>query len=837
MTRARLRVALVLLFFLAARSAWAQASAVVERQAHIGGYGGVPVPVTGAAAAEEATALFLNPAGIGFVSDPQAAWFHESEVTPGSRGDALFLADRLGPLGLGFGFESIRPGQGDGSRWRRSTFGLTLGDGRAYSLGLSWDWFGSPNLAIDRAKSWNVGATIRPYRFLSFSAAADGRDERVGALRVPVAYDFGLGIRLLDDSLTLTGDLLGDDLQRDSFRLTHSALGASVLLPYGLALSLAVEFPVRSDPSVYPRTVGTVSVGWNTSHLGIWAGALPGTNGYDFGLRASVERYRGFSPRETPTLDVTKELAAPSGLLALLDLGEHDPWGELLEKLALAGEDRAVGGLVLRMGPLDIGSGKAEELRTAIAALNAKKPVLAWIDGADTRSYWVATAASAIAVEPGAALFVNGLGTSRIFLKDTLAKIGVAVDVVKVGAYKSAPEPLVRNDSSPESLDVTNALLDESFGQFVNDVAVARRMSPDRVRALVDQGLFTGDQAKEAGLVDAVLWRDEVGSWASTRTGVPTTSDRYGAGTFKKAEHWGRPPVIAIVRVEGTIAEGESRTVFGVDAIAGAETIARQIREAAADRDVRAIVLRIDSPGGDGGAGDVIWREVTRANSTKPVIVSMGDLAASAGYLIAVGADTIVAEPSTLTGSIGVFALKPDLSGLLAKLSIHRESFLRGENSDLLSLAKPWTSAERAAVQHSVDAFYASFVAKVAEGRKLSTHEVLSLAGGHVWSGRAALERRLIDRLGSLEDAIAIAKERAHLGRDVLVRRGDTEGGALAGSLLAVARTVSGAASPAERALWTLASLAPEARALVVLAQLGPLIALPVDWVIPGTDR
>jgi protease-4 len=250
---------------------------------------------------------------------------------------------------------------------------------------------------------------------------------------------------------------------------------------------------------------------------------------------------------------------------------------------------------------------------------------------------------------------------------------------------------------------------------------------------------------------------------------------------------------------------------------------------------VRAIVLRVESPGGDGVAGDLIWREVVRARSRKPVIASLGDVAASAGYLVAVGADAIVAEPSTATGSIGVFALKPDLSGLLEKLAVRRESFRRGDNAHIASLAKPWSEGERAAVQRAVERFYEAFVEKVAQGRKLGRAEVLAVAEGRVWSGRAALERRLVDRLGSLEDAVALARERAGLGPGaaVVVRRADVEGEGLAGPFRAAARALAGEAAPLAR----LADLVPEVRALALLAEMGPLLALPLDWVDPEASR
>jgi len=243
---------------------------------------------------------------------------------------------------------------------------------------------------------------------------------------------------------------------------------------------------------------------------------------------------------------------------------------------------------------------------------------------------------------------------------------------------------------------------------------------------------------------------------------------------------------------------------------------------------VKAIVLRVESPGGDGVASDLIWRAVLKAREKKPVIASMGDYAASGGYLAAAAADAIVAEPSTLTGSIGVFVLKPELSGLLAKLGIGRVAYTRGELSQITSVAKPWTEKERAAAEKQVEAFYGIFVARVAEGRKLPREKIEAVAGGRVWTGRQALERGLVDRLGTLADAVALAAQRARLApRDFEVRRAGPVG--RAGDLLAgaAARATRG---PVDRVI----DAVPELRALSVLSEMGPVLALPVEWVSPA---
>jgi protease-4 len=232
-------------------------------------------------------------------------------------------------------------------------------------------------------------------------------------------------------------------------------------------------------------------------------------------------------------------------------------------------------------------------------------------------------------------------------------------------------------------------------------------------------------------------------------------------------------------------------------------------------------------------ASDQIWRAVKRAREKKPVLASMGDVAASGGYLAAVGADAIVAEPSTITGSIGVFALKPDLSGLLAKLSVARASSARGENAEWRSFARPWTPSERRALERQIDGFYRMFVDRVAEGRKLPREEAEQLAGGRVWTGKQAFDRRLVDRLGSVEDAIALARERARIGPDawVEIRRSASGPGDLGEALT---ESVAEAAAMGQPPLARAAAALPEVRVLALLEQLGPVVALPVEWVQPA---
>jgi protease-4 len=378
---------------------------------------------------------------------------------------------------------------------------------------------------------------------------------------------------------------------------------------------------------------------------------------------------------------------------------------------------------------------------------------------------------------------------------------------------------------------MTGALLDDLYGRLVADVAQGRRLEPTEVKGLVDRGVFSAAEAREARLVDELLWPDELEGWARKATGRSLDlSNGYDPAPGRQARTWGRRPVIAVIGLEGAISPGRSRREpLGLGGLSGAESVVDQLEQAARSGEVKAIVLRIDSPGGDAVASDLIWRAVKKARERKPVIASLGDLAASGGYLAAVGAERIVAEPSTLTGSIGVFALKPDLSGLLQKLSIHRDVQTRGRNADIASPARPWTAEERALVEKQVDSVYGIFLDRVVEGRALPRAEVEQVAGGRVWSGRQALDRKLVDQLGGLADAVAVARERAGLGPDAVVEVRRMGGGWSGFTVDAVRAALAGDDPLLRRA----AELLPELRTAALLLELGPVLALPVEWVDP----
>lgn len=792
---------------------------------------GIAVPGLSLAGAEEPTAVQVNPAGTGFVGAPALQYFHEGRRGTGLGEDGFWLTAPAFGLVPTLAMEWIRPADGGGSRFRKTTFALALAAGQIASLGVAGNFYSSPDPALQKLWSLDAGLTLRPARHLSLGLAVRGMNAELSGRRLPIHYDLGVATRLLGDGLTLSADLLSDDQARGDLIARAVALGVGVELASGLGLRGQLQLPAHAGlAGPYGDVYGQLALVYDLPHAGVTLGGGAG-QGMDeswvVGARLSAERYRGRGlwPGPVPSLDLARALSRGGSLLLPV---ERDRWGALLRRLRQVRDDPKAPALVVKIDDLPVGQGRAEELRRVLLEVKARKPVVAYLTGGGMKEYYLATAATEILALPSTAIFPAGLSTTTPFLARGLGRLGVGFDVVAIGKYKSAPDPLLRDDMSPAQREVTDSVLDDVFGRQVRAVAAARGLEEARVRQLVDTGVFNAEEAKAARLVDALVWPDQLEEVLSRRLGRGVRlAEGLDEAPPRAAQRWGPHRKVAVVRVEGTIAGGRSRPApLGQDGVAGAETIARLVKQAASDPEVVALVLRVDSPGGDGLASDLIWREVVQARRAgKKVVAAMGDLAASGGYLVSVAADAIVAEPSTLTGSIGVFALKPDLSGLLGKLGVSTVTLKRGRHADLQSFTRRWTEEERALVERQVRAFYDLFLARVAEGRRLPREAVEKVAQGRVWTGAQARELGLVDALGTFEDAVRLAKERAGLSPDEEVELAafEPEHGLL--SDLAAGLDLRSDASPLDAI-----GRVPELRALSLLLELGPVVALPPGW-------
>jgi protease IV len=441
--------------------------------------------------------------------------------------------------------------------------------------------------------------------------------------------------------------------------------------------------------------------------------------------------------------------------------------------------DKRIKAILLEVDMSGVGWGKAEELREAITDFRSSgKPVYAYIEFGLNKEYYIATACDKIYVPPPGELFINGLAADVMFFRGSLDKLGIYPDIYQIGKYKSAGDMFTQKQMTDAHREYVNSLLDDLYGRYVNTIAQSRKKTPDEIRALIDNAPYSAAKAKEVGLIDESAYRDDVEKQIKTQLGY---KDADAFTPVRGTDYRDVPPEslglnegerIAVIYASGTIGSGSSQNSPSGEQSIGSDTVSKAVSDAAADKTIKAIILRVDSPGGSGLASDIIWHAVEAANQKKPVVVSMSDVAASGGYYISAAASKIIAEPSSITGSIGVVAGKPVMRGFYDWLGISNEYVLRGKNAGMFRETEKFSDDERAKFEDWIKTtYYQDFVPKVAKGRKKDPQSVDSVGQGRVWTGAQAKDRGLVDDFGGLDKAIEVAKDLAKIPKDKGVER------------------------------------------------------------------
>lgn len=441
---------------------------------------------------------------------------------------------------------------------------------------------------------------------------------------------------------------------------------------------------------------------------------------------------------------------------------------QMLRRIAL---DPRAKGVILYIRPLQNTLADLQSLRQSLMHLReAGKRVVCFAHSFDLKTYYVASAATDIILQTGGDFAPTGTYANLVFLKDALESVGLQADFVAISPYKGAADTLTRNDISPEQREQYNWLLDSIFNTLVNDIAAARNLSPETVRTMIDNAPYTDEQALSAGFVDAVMTEEAMAAYLGAKHII----------TWEKAHRVLIEPWIemgdkrvAVMRLGGMIVEGESRKppadipipLLGAERM-GNITVVQHIRHLMKDNKAAAVVVIIDSPGGSASASEAITAALQELARTRPVVVYMAGVAASGGYYIATPAHWIIAQPTTLTGSIGVLGGKIINSGLLRKLKLNAVEFLRGENAGINSASAIYNEAQRAKIRDSIERVYKQFLDHVATSRRSTPEAIDAVGGGRVWTGQQALDHGLVDALGGLREAIAKARELAKLPTD-----------------------------------------------------------------------
>jgi len=446
-----------------------------------------------------------------------------------------------------------------------------------------------------------------------------------------------------------------------------------------------------------------------------------------------------------------------------------------MDRLHQAARDKSIKGVLLHINGVSIGWARLNELHTAIAEVKAAgKPVWARMDDASNMDYLLAASCDRIIVPESGTLMLTGLRAEVTFFKNLFEMLDIKADMLRVGAFKSAAEPYTRTEMSDEFRLEMESILDDYYATMVSQVATARKLPEETVKGIIDVGLIGAPRAKELGLIDDVAYEDQLLSLISgddesidvqlredyRKKKMSTELDLFSLMQLlsgNSSDSGSTRPRIAVIRLEGSIVGGSDPLSLFAESSISSDKIVPLIHKLSKDDNVKAIVLRVDSPGGSALASDLIWRALEA--SGKPVIASMGDTAASGGYYISMGADWIFAEPGTLTGSIGVVGGKIALDGLMKKAGVTTSVIRRGRNSTVMSMTQSFSDSERESMQQMLNTIYEQFTQKAAAGRKMDVDKLEPLARGRVYTGRQAKELGLIDELGTLANAIAHARK------------------------------------------------------------------------------
>ncbi len=459
---------------------------------------------------------------------------------------------------------------------------------------------------------------------------------------------------------------------------------------------------------------------------------------------------------ETPPVDVSIPFLQPRTPVTVENI-----WSMLRHAAA----DSRIKAVVFEPSGSTVGWAKMQEIRADLEQFRKSgKPLIAYLRTASTRDYYMASACSKIYMSPVDQLDLKGVGLELMYFKNTLDKLGVHVDVEHVGKYKDYGDQFERTSMSPETNEVMSSLVDEFYADLVNTIAKGRGRTPAAIRAVIDDGPFLAKQAKANGLVDGLRYEDEVFGELKTTlhlTELKKTSEHEYAEAPDSSAGGDR---IAFVVGEGSITRGDSEaSTLSTDNGLESEAFDKMLNRVANDKNIKGVIVRIDSPGGEVPASDDMWRAMNELHKKKPVVISMSDDAASGGYYMAMSGDTLVAYPGTITGSIGVVFGKANLHGLYDKLGITKDSVSRGRFARIESDYESLTDVERAKLREDIDSDYEDFVGKVAAARKKPVSVIEPLAQGRVWLGDQAKANGLVDELGGLDRAIELIRVKSRI--------------------------------------------------------------------------
>lgn len=698
----------------------------------------------------------INPAGLAFFSSMGLRYSHSFTDSSFKGDDAIMISSQKGFFGLEWLNHTT-------DVFRRK-FTLAIGDKLSPNsyVGISYSWFNG-NPLYKKVRSWKLGLLYHPIPIMSLGFTLDRINEpKFDTVRQKRLYRMGAAIRPLDKKLTLSTDLRwieGDDITGLNGNMRVE------VMPFS-RLHLTADY----------ATEGTWLIGFTYDLEQTKSGGQARLNRSQEYSGGSVFLELGALNYGSPLghgrtgymlLDgsIAEEPSAPS-----LFGTPQRPFYKVMLALKKGAENPSIENLLIRIDGARLSFASAQEIRNIINEYHKNdKQVFVYLSNGNNISYYIASAADKIMMSPLGYLDLRGIYATATFYTGTMEKLGIKAQVVKTGPHKTYGNAFTEKGLTEEAREQLDWLMDDLYEQFINGISAGRKLTTSHTREIIDSGPYTAKDAYSKGLLDRLVYFDDL--LEDKENGFADLVDIYKH--YNKNYYnprWSEPQKIAVVYANGSIKSGASGRSFWEGKTAGSSTLSRALKKVRKDKDIKAVVLRVNSPGGEMFATDEIYHEVELLKGRKPLVVSMGGIAASGGYYIAMPGDDILASPSSVTGSIGVVVGKPDMSGFYDKIGLSKETIKRGEHSDIKSPDRSASEDELALVNRQISQYYDDFMGKVSTWRKMGIDSVKAIAGGRVWTGKQALDRGLIDSFGGVCDAIELARNRAGIDdRDKLI--------------------------------------------------------------------
>jgi len=721
------------------------------------------MPFDSTATADDITSIYFNPAGIG-IHPLQIGYFYGKNKQENLNDHLLFLSI------FGLAFSSQWRYIPDGFNAKKFTAGTGIETGNVLSIGTSYSWYKSDSALLDNYSEWDMGAIFRPSRYVSLGSVARGINSPIFQdRRVKPRFDVGISLRpfyFSPENLTLSYDIT---IYQNNLLKTYIPRYSAEIIPFS-------GFTLYGGSIELKDYFFGIKYSQNITQLSYQNRISQNKNSfYNIGLLVSQERFKTRIEGLQRFLHISIDTPFSESKKGGIFFSQNRPsFYDLLAALKQAETDPQISGVVITGRSFSGGWAQAEELRNSLLHFKTatKKPVYTYYESASDIEYYIATASDSIMMPPAAVLEINGLNMEVYFWNGLLKKLGVQADFLKIGNFKSAPNTYT--NEKPDSYEVKqmNEIISSLLSELKRAILTKRpNLTEEKLDELMNKGLFSADVALQQNLIEEIGYYDEfvkkINISRITSYGWEIDLNSY-LKTKIYDDTWGLKPAIAVLVLDGEIVSAQkNKSIFSDKESIAFDSVSSIIKGIRENPRIKGVVLRIDSPGGSTIASDLIWNEINNLRKEKPVIISMGNYAASGGYYISTAAEELVSDATTITGSIGVFSGKFSFEELYKKLGVHKEIYNTHRNGSIYSESKSYDESEKTIIMEQMNSFYKIFLEKVQKNRTaLSEASVEENAEGRVFTGSDAKKKGMVDRIGGVMLAIEIARQKAGISEN-----------------------------------------------------------------------